>query len=680
MQNLKYLEKKDTTSNLVKEKSHTTVSWRNTSLSISLKAQVSIFIIVGLLILTLIVAGYILFNQTTINTTPSFVVQTVPQTPLEQYVQACMLIVTEDALLRLGEQGGYVAMPHAVRLNPSRSISVDPQRNYAVPYWTSGYESYIPTLTQMETQVGEYIDSQIEYCLGQFAGINEDVQVFSSPKTNVTFTDTNVYVRMQYELRAQNIDVATNFKEFILIYDAPIKPTIESAIAFAQEIAQTTYLSEMTINLMALSDPLVPMTNLKFTCEKPLWSKAQVTRDFEEILYYNVPKLRIRGAEFAPFQAPTRVYEQLQKIKPDDFLDGNVPYTNIPDDTYEYAHMYFPSAHAQQYTNSGVKVYARYLPEYGMTLDARPSRGDIMMGSTTKGTGQFLNFFCVHMYHFTYDVAYPIEFSFAKEKGLIDKPFILRFALPVKVQSNLPVSSNAQSFNLAEFDASEDATELCRDTHSEQMFITVRDKATGIDIPDATLTYTCAKYSCALGNTSLQAGRVQLVTQFPRGCFGAILEVERTGYLSEKKQVTSGTYNHDFELVPIMPIKYTVLLGPNRPGITPTLLKSGESAVVMIDDLYSDYTQTFGYDPSAVNALTLVRGVSEYNITVIVYDNSDIAAGYKGTLKIGPESIGREIVIYTKEYIPRPKGEELLTFWNDLEDPQIMQDYGISIR
>jgi hypothetical protein len=640
------------------------------------QGQVAVFIIVGLLVLALVIAGYMLFNQTVVDTKPSFVIQTIPQSPLQEYVQACLHITLEDALLRLGEQGGYVDMPQSVRLNPQRSISVDPNRNYAVPYWVYGYNSYVPSISQMETQVGEFIDRQILSCLGQFGGLNEQITVLSSPKTNVTFYDADVVVVMTYNVRASNLDVSTNFEEFTYVYRAPIKETLESAIRFAYEISSSTYLSEMTINLMALSDPIVPMTNLKFTCEKPVWSKNQVRADFEEILYYNIPKLRILGAEFAPFEAPTRTYQNLQRIGPDDFMDGATPYGSygdIPSDTYEYAHMYYQSRFASDYTNAKVKIYARYLPEYDLYLDARPSQGDMMMGTTTKGAGKYLNFFCLNMYHFTYDVRYPIEFSFYKENGLIDKPFIIRFALPVQVESNLPVRSNELTTLVSDMSYSE---ELCIDTKSEEIFISARDITTGFDIPGANVTFGCVKYSCDLGETKLDVtGKVMLRTQLPSGCYGGLLEISKPGYISQTIQTTDATYTYDVDMVPIQPILYRVVLGPNRAGIMPTQLKTGENAVVMVEDLYSDYSESFTFDPNSRNALYVIRGASVYNVTVLVYDGSQLAAGYKGELRVDQSNLGQQLILYTKEYIPRLKNEELIQLWDDIENPDIMVDY-----
>ena len=45
---------------------------------------------------------------------------------------------------------------------------------------------------------------------------------------------------------------------------------------------------------------------------------------------------------------------------------------------------------------------------FGMNIKVRPSNKGIMKSGTAKAT-KLLDFLCVHIYHFSYDLIYPVE-------------------------------------------------------------------------------------------------------------------------------------------------------------------------------------------------------------------------------------------------------------------------------
>src|SRR3989344_8999310 len=104
----------------------------------SSKGQVTIFIIVGIL-LVLAVTLIIFVRKEIITFKPEEIIPT-EKGKVESFITSCMDQVGNDALARVGLQGGYIELPLEVIDDNTRRLDISP--NLAVPYWAYGQEIF----------------------------------------------------------------------------------------------------------------------------------------------------------------------------------------------------------------------------------------------------------------------------------------------------------------------------------------------------------------------------------------------------------------------------------------------------------------------------------------------------------------------------------------------------------
>ncbi len=120
------------------------------------KGQITIFIIVGVLILA--AAGLLFFLKDSTakkQLEPPLYLDT---QPIEMYVQQCQEKAVEEAILETGKSGGYTFLPE-------RSTT-DLREN--VPYYRNQDQDYFPTEEQLAQEIARYADAALPLCLQQF--------------------------------------------------------------------------------------------------------------------------------------------------------------------------------------------------------------------------------------------------------------------------------------------------------------------------------------------------------------------------------------------------------------------------------------------------------------------------------------------------------------------------------
>src|SRR3989344_8819969 len=110
------------------------------------KGQVTIFIIVGIL-LVLAITLVIFVRREIITFKPEEIIPT-EKGKVENFITSCIDQVGNDALNRVGLQGGYIELPLEVTDDNNRRLDISP--SLAVPYWAYGLQTFIPSLPQIK--------------------------------------------------------------------------------------------------------------------------------------------------------------------------------------------------------------------------------------------------------------------------------------------------------------------------------------------------------------------------------------------------------------------------------------------------------------------------------------------------------------------------------------------------
>ncbi len=120
------------------------------------KGQITIFIVVGILILATV---GILFSLKA-STEKKRMEQPLylDTQPIELYVQQCQENAVKDAILNTGKSGGYAILPEHSTTNLQDNA----------PYYRDGDKDYFPTAELLAQEIARYVDAALSLCLQQF--------------------------------------------------------------------------------------------------------------------------------------------------------------------------------------------------------------------------------------------------------------------------------------------------------------------------------------------------------------------------------------------------------------------------------------------------------------------------------------------------------------------------------
>jgi hypothetical protein len=214
------------------------------------KAQVTIFIIIGLIML--IALGLVLYFRT--NVAAEQVIPEIAKTeqvpadvqPIKSYVESCLIEISTEALKKLGDRGGYIdPIKHGLKegIEPTESdlVAFSPGSDLKVAYWyylksnnkctgqcafdiTPENKLYLyntPGKVSVESQLDDYINENLNSCLQDFNifkeqgfTINELGQIKTT--TKVGDNDIEFYVNLPLEVQRGSINRIEHFYVIIL--------------------------------------------------------------------------------------------------------------------------------------------------------------------------------------------------------------------------------------------------------------------------------------------------------------------------------------------------------------------------------------------------------------------------------------------------------------------------------
>ncbi|HLD00791.1 MAG TPA: hypothetical protein VJC39_03540 [Candidatus Nanoarchaeia archaeon] len=121
------------------------------------KGQVTLFIILGLIIL---VGSLMIIGFTKLRTPEKIPIENLLQAApsVKGFVSSCVESLTEEALIQVGNYGGYIYLPE----ESTQEAVINS------PYYFSGNSILIPPLSSIQTNIADYIELKLPYCLQDF--------------------------------------------------------------------------------------------------------------------------------------------------------------------------------------------------------------------------------------------------------------------------------------------------------------------------------------------------------------------------------------------------------------------------------------------------------------------------------------------------------------------------------
>jgi hypothetical protein len=406
----------------------------------SKKSQVTVFIIIGIIILFAVIFVSYLIYITTQN--PERVL-TPTQKKVDTYVTQCLEQVGNEALFLIGQQGGYYEIPEhqkkIAKLDPDNSeFLMMGDDNLYIPYWfyqtDGGFDDALMPVLQkefdgdasIESQVERYIIDNIGGCLDNFSEFSTqgiDIEPLKDPKARIIFGDTNTFFKLEYPLSISLGEEESSLKDFQHSTKVGLRRIYDLAREIRNYEMQDVFLERTTQNLISLysqvnDDYLPPMYGgLEFRdCSKEVfWFYNDVKSDLKEMLTFNMPYIKIRNAKYEPIEVDhpdSEVRKLMQGVfKSLEFTTSEVDYPTID-------------------------VDFNYLSDFPLDLDLgsfgilEPSSFDINL---------IFHQMCMFEYEFQYDVKYPVLITLVDDNSELNgQPYMFQYPIQVVLKDNFP--------------------------------------------------------------------------------------------------------------------------------------------------------------------------------------------------------------------------------------------------
>ena len=494
-------------------------------------AQASIFLILGVLIL---IGGSIFFfiedakQQGELPATTEEAA-TVPSqfAPIQGFVEECLRQTGEEALILIGESGGYVSITDpayrvdsfAISRNPTESDALSFSKadlgSGAVAYWwylkspngckgTCELSSKRPALTggrtSIEGQLESYVENNIEGCLSDFSSFQEGgfaVKTFRDPQVNAKIGEEDVSLALSYPLE-MSIDGQTHTTErFGATLDAPLKQMYDLATQITNLEAQYRFLERHTLNLLVAfsgisKERLPPMSDVRFDFGSTMrWSKRDVENKITGFL----------GG-----------YTQLFQSEGTANFDRNLFSDELAQRLYDST--LIPNPSGKDF--DGIEAQFTYLDLWPIYFDLN-CNGDVCKPASANS---LLTVIGLQTYRFAYDLSYPVLVELTDTEALNGRGYTFRFALEPNIRNNEPMPVDFVPLEMAQF---EEASLLCDERQRTSGTITLDAKdSSGFPLSDAQVLYTIMDTSCYIGTTD-ENGR--LSSKFPGGVVGGAITI-----------------------------------------------------------------------------------------------------------------------------------------------------------
>lgn len=605
------------------------------------RGQVTIFIMLGI-ILMFSVALFLYFRNISI---PLSELEDVPSayTPVQHYVQTCVGLLSKRAVVLLGLQGGYLQLPPKIASNPNSYISIIPNGEIKLPYWYYRGESRVPSIKEMESAIATHVSTNLMSCLQNFTPLQR--QFVITPVGDITslaiIGEDDVTIRTTYPLSVQRAGGTERVS--ITKFAAHIPVHLRRMHALATDIMraenQGLLFENLTIDLMALGPggppDGIPFSDLAFHCGTLKWQKSRVEQTIKQRLFYNLPRVSFAKTRADP---------------PDDLYAANNLHLKVTDDDY-----------------ADMRAGVYYSKDWNFLMNVRPSRGDIMSADFGKGNEKYLSYICVNIYHFTYDLEYPIQITLRDESAFDGDGYDFSFATPVIINHNQGDRASA-GFAVFEAPAGNDQG-YCGVLEDKETIVYAKDATTFEDLNRINITFNCVDtFRCPLGQTHPDGQVYRLRARLPSFCTPGALEAEGHDYIMAKQDIANTltttillTQKKSFNLQIMKRSMVNDVIGAPKP------LDEGEEAFVYLTtDAFPEFTQykKLPLDPDSAPEeamLGLAKGDVTYHLDLILVDEDDhLLGGFRGNWT--PDTYlfdSRDtITLYALEKVPPPTSEE----------------------
>ena len=491
----------------------------------SKKAQVTIFIIIGL-VLVLAVVLVIALKQELVTFKPGEIIPT-QKGKVEQFITACIEQVGDDALAKVGAQGGYIDVPAQITQDANQYLR---RSTFLVtPYWAYGPNTNIPSLDFIKQEIDRYMEQNIRGCLLNTDAFTEayDIIEKSEIKANTEIVESKVLFNVHWNIEIRNKagDVVTELIDHTGESPVKLKRIHTLASRIVEKEMETLKVEDITQDLLALEHPDVPTAGIEISCSKKEWNVNTVKQTILDLLRINIRELQIKGTDIIEYPEELTYYQ-------------NHYLWDIGEDYYD----------------EDLSVVFNFDQNSPYTFGVTPLSGTKMKSSQLGGS-DMLSFLCIQTWKFTYDVSFPVEVNIRDDTG-----YEFTTAFTAHVVQNTPYRGDIVSrpSYIVPSTTDEDYCKTMNIPMTVHTFELVQNELTGIyskePLDEVNTSFTCLRYKCEMGTTEYRAdlGDVAAYTKNFPYCVGGILRGTKEGYKEDwERVVTEAGKETELELLPI---------------------------------------------------------------------------------------------------------------------------------
>jgi len=613
------------------------------------RGQITIFIILGLILL--LALGYFIFVRE-----KAFmeVEQIDPEyVPVKSFVETCLYNLGRDALDILGLNGGYIYFPPDIENDPNSYISTSPTPRFKNPYWWHDGIERVPTEEFMEDQISQYVENNMPDCLSEFGAFSAvyDVIEHSNLEVSVEAGESmeslvKIYTDYSIEIKDKFNKTLAEIKDF----DVEIPVRLHAIYTLATSIMDVEnaqgFVERKVIDLITMDEEIPDTGGPEFKCGKLSWRIPDILGRIKTLMMVNFDFIKIKGTNF-----PADRYVPL----PDDGAwDGLADTYNS---SYYWNHYIFDVGD-EDWSDMRVSFSYDYNWELPWQQDfyIRPNDYPLLYSNSQQGQGM-LNHFCMHIWHFTYDLKFPVKVTIMDEKISKNNDYTFIFAFQGSIDHNEP---KRESFTSIDYEVENFVTdeEFCEDNFSHVLIFASENTSAGWEIKDVNLTYECGRFRCPLGLTKPyydeEAGTPFWEGEVPY-CTMALLKAKKEGYSDTQKFIQTNQEEaiHKIFMDPIKEFKnFTVLkhqliaqydgtqyLGQRVSPIGQELT-NGESAMIVLSAKEKNFEKTILFSGNetiaeGVEGFSLLAGDDyTYDIDITIMNDDGIIGGYSGEMEV----------------------------------------------
>ena len=597
------------------------------------KAQVVIFIVLSL---SIILLGLLYFFYQKQYADKKVEILHPDVAVIKDYIDNCIRSVAEDGLERIGLSGGYIYLPEKIKNDPRTYLTTFPGVGFKIPYWWHDGIEAVPTEEFISQQLRSHIKNEIRNCVDRFRAFERRLNVteLREPVVDVQFNENDISINLKYPIEITSKDgaIKTNLESFEYTLPIRFKKVYELAKLIIERENKDYFLEKKTIDLYSI-DSDIPTTDIEAGCKTKVWQLRAISNKLKTLLRVNLPYIKIKGTDYNP-----------------NLYVPNPSGKSVYSETYFGQHYVWEIDKDADTKYKNMKVAFTYDDKWPLDIYARPSQNGILSSDAQKGT-DLLSFLCIQLWHFTYDIKYPVIVTIFDQNTTKNKNYRFSFAFKASIDHNQP-SRLRTGTTLFETEPDLSSEDYCNTVQNEITIFTINN-ATGESIKDVNLTFVCGRYYCDIGQSDwISFGAAAGITKRFPYCVNGVIKGTKQGFAELKSfiqtEVDGSSYvlslNPTKEFKNYKVVKHLL----SNPSIVQEL-EPNEKASIQIKGKDTGFESFTVYPKEVDFPLIIPEGIDAvYEVNIYVIDEENIIGGYIGDWQVSKTALrtANEVVFH----------------------------------